>query len=46
MMGYLVTYPNGSTTPRNQPFLTLLEAKAEVRRAGGGTIRKYLRDVR
>ena len=42
-VGYLVTYPDGSTTPESEPFLTLTEAKIEVRQAGGGTIRKLVR---
>ncbi|UYP17728.1 hypothetical protein OED52_13710 [Rhodococcus sp. Z13] len=33
---YEVTYPNGDT----DVFLTPLEAKREVRKAGGGTIKR------
>lgn len=42
-IGYLVTYPDGSVTPEDQPFLSITEAKVEVRQAGGGTIRKLIR---
>jgi hypothetical protein len=43
VLGYSVTYPDGTTTPDAAPFLTVAEAKAEVRMAGGGTIRKLVR---
>ena len=43
MLGYSVTYPDGTTTPDAAPFMTIAEAKAEVRMAGGGTIRKLVR---
>ena len=43
VLGYSVTYPDGTTTPAAAPFLTVAEAKAEVRMAGGGTIRKLVR---
>jgi hypothetical protein len=43
LIGYSVTYPDGSTSPESAPFLTIAEAKAEVRMAGGGTIRKLVR---
>ena len=42
-LGYLVTYPDGTSTPESQPFMTLTEAKIEVRQAGGGTIRKLVK---
>ena len=42
-VGYVVTYPDGSSTPESSPFLSLVEAKVEVRQAGGGTIRKLIR---
>lgn len=42
-LGYTVTYPDGTATPDDQPFLTYLEAKTEVRKAGGGTIRRLVR---
>lgn len=44
-IGYLVTYPDGTTTPEDQPFLSITEAKVEVRQAGGGTIRKLVKRV-
>lgn len=43
VIGYSVTYPDGTSTPDNAPFMTIAEAKAEVRMAGGGTIRKLVR---
>jgi hypothetical protein len=43
VIGYLVTYPDGTTTPESQPFMSLTEAKIEVRQAGGGTIRKLVK---
>lgn len=43
LLGYAVTYPDGSTTPEEALFLTLAEAKAEVRTWGGGTIRRVVR---
>ncbi|QGH80021.1 hypothetical protein SEA_NHAGOS_10 [Gordonia phage NHagos] len=42
-LGYIVTYPDGTTTPEDAPFLTITEAKAEVRQAGGGTIKRLVR---
>ncbi len=43
VLGYSVTYPDGTSTPEAAPFMTIAEAKAEVRMAGGGTIRKLVR---
>lgn len=43
LVGYSVTYPDGTSTSEDAPFLTIAEAKAEVRSAGGGTIRKLVR---
>jgi hypothetical protein len=39
--GYRVTLPDGSVVPPvgMPPFLSQAEAKAEVRTAGGGTVR-------
>lgn len=42
-LGYLVTYPNGDTTPEDAPLMSIFEAKAEVRAAGGGTIKRLVR---
>lgn len=42
-VGYVVTYPDGTSSPENAPFLSIVEAKVEVRSAGGGTIRKVVR---
>ncbi len=42
-LGYSVTYPDGTSSPENALFMTIAEAKAEVRMAGGGTIRKIVR---
>lgn len=41
LLGYSVTYPDGTTSPA--PYMTIAEAKAEIRMAGGGTIRKLVR---
>lgn len=38
VQGYQVTYPDGSVAPNL--FLTPIEAKKEVRRHGGGTVRE------
>jgi len=38
VLGFEVTYPDGTTAPGL--FLTALEAKKEIRRAGGGTVRQ------
>lgn len=43
ILGYTVTYPDGTASSEAAPFLTIAEAKAEVRMAGGGTIRKLVR---
>jgi len=40
VVGYVVTYPDGTSSSE---FLSLIEAKVEVRQAGGGTIRKVVR---
>ena len=45
VLGYVVTYPDGSSTPENSPFLSITEAKVEVRQAGGGTIRKIVKTL-
>ncbi|QDF17541.1 hypothetical protein SEA_YAGO84_9 [Gordonia phage Yago84] len=42
-LGYLVTYPDGSTTPEDAPLFSIYEAKTEVRNAGGGTIKRLVR---
>ena len=41
IMGYRVTRPDGTVVPPvdQPPFLSQIEAKAEVRMAGGGTVR-------
>ena len=45
IIGYRVTLPNGSVVPPadKPPFLSQIEAKAEVRAAGGGTVRTEAR---
>jgi hypothetical protein len=43
VIGYSVTYPDGTPSPEGAPFLTIAEAKVEVRMAGGGTIRRLVR---
>lgn len=42
-LGYQVTYPDGTSTPTDAPFLTITEAKMAVREAGGGTIKRLVR---
>ncbi|QNL30137.1 hypothetical protein SEA_MARIOKART_10 [Gordonia phage Mariokart] len=42
-LGYLVTYPDGTSTPEDAPLMSVFEAKAEVRAAGGGTIKRLVR---
>lgn len=39
--GYRVTLPDGTVVPPvdKPPFLSQVEAKAEIRAAGGGTVR-------
>lgn len=39
--GYRVTLPDGTVVPPadSPPFLSQIEARAEVRAAGGGTVR-------
>lgn len=48
-IGYRVTLPNGEVVPPagEAPFFSVVEAKVEVRQAGGGTIRREVksRDV-
>lgn len=44
-VGYVVTFPDGTSTSDSAPFLTLTEARAAVFTAGGGTIRKLVRRV-
>ena len=39
-LGYEVTYPDGSMS---STFMSLVEARVEVRQAGGGTIRKVVK---
>lgn len=43
--GYRVTLPDGTVVPPTNmpPFLSQIEAKAEVRAAGGGTVRTETR---
>lgn len=39
-LGYQVIYPDGTETSVDEPFFSLVEAKAEIRKAGGGTIKR------
>lgn len=41
-LGYIVILPDGTQVPAEgqAPFFSVVEAKAEVRRAGGGTVRR------
>lgn len=45
-VGYRVVLPDGVEVPPagQAPFLTVVEAKAEIRVAGGGTIRRVVRN--
>lgn len=44
-LGYQVTLPDGTKVPPDgePPFFSVLEARTEQRRAGGGTIRRLLK---
>lgn len=44
-LGYRVTLPNGTVVPPEDqpPFFSHPEARAEVRAAGGGTVRRITR---
>lgn len=45
--GYYVILPDGSELPKvsqgEPPFLSVMEARVEIRRAGGGTMRQVKR---
>lgn len=45
-LGYRVTLPNGQVVPPadQAPFFSVVEAKVEVRAAGGGTIRREVKN--
>lgn len=45
ILGYRVTLPNGEVVPPEDqaPFFSVIEARAEVRRQGGGTARTIRR---
>ena len=47
-VGFIVILPNGTQVPPagEAPFMSQVEAKAEVRQAGGGTIRRLTRQAR
>lgn len=44
-VGYRVTLPSGAVVPPadQAPFFSVVEAKVEVRQAGGGTIRREVK---
>ena len=44
-LGYQVTLPDGTKVPPDgePPFFSVLEARTEQRRAGGGTIRRLVK---
>jgi hypothetical protein len=45
-LGYIVILPDGTQLPPNgEVYFSVLEAKAEVRRAGGGTIKRMLKSA-
>ncbi|UYL88122.1 hypothetical protein SEA_EVAA_11 [Gordonia phage Evaa] len=44
-LGYQVVYPDGTSTPEETPLFSMVEARAEVRRAGGGTIKRLVRSA-
>lgn len=41
--GYQVIYPDGTATDPDEPFFSIVEAKAEIRQAGGGTIKRLVK---
>jgi hypothetical protein len=45
-LGYRVTLPDGTVVPPadQAPFFSVVEAKVEVRSAGGGTIRREVKN--
>jgi hypothetical protein len=42
-LGWILVYPNGSTTPQDAPFLSVTDAKVAQREASGSTIRRLVR---
>ena len=48
IVGYRVTLPDGTVVPPEgqAPFFSQAEARAEVRGAGGGTVRTVTRSTR
>lgn len=47
IVGYRITRPDGTVVPAEDqaPFMSLAEARAEVRASGGGTVRTVTRKV-
>lgn len=41
----MVIYPDGTATPADAPFMSMTEAKLAVREAGGGTIKRLMRNT-
>lgn len=42
-LGFIVTYPDGTSTPEAAPLLSITDAKDAIRAAGGGTIKRLVR---
>lgn len=42
-LGFIVIYPDGTSTPESAPFMSITDAKDAIRTAGGGTIKRLVR---
>ena len=42
-LGFIVIYPDGTSTPADAPILSITEAKRLIREAGGGTVKRLVR---
>lgn len=42
-LGYKVIYPDGTSTPDDEPIFSQVEARAMIRAAGGGTIQRLVK---
>lgn len=43
-LGFIVTFPDGTSTPEDAPLMSITEAKRLIREAGGGTIKRLVRN--
>lgn len=44
VVGFQITWPDGTQTPANQPIFSMIEAR-KMMRGRGGTVRRLLREV-